>query len=147
MFAIDRYPDRMIFYVDGTPYLTTDCTAWYTSNSAGKPKGYCAPFDRPFCFGVNVALGPSWLGPINPSILPQSLTLDYVRVLQLVAAPRPPASPPPPPYLNNLIWSDEFNGNSLDLNTWSFDVGDACDLWACGAHTSSVYLYNKSLCK
>ena len=23
----------------------------------------------------------------------------------------------------NLVWSDEFNGNSLDTNTWNYEIG------------------------
>lgn len=26
-----------------------------------------------------------------------------------------------------LIWSDEFDGNSLDMDKWSYEVGDGCD--------------------
>ncbi|MEL7532751.1 MAG: family 16 glycosylhydrolase [Bacteroidota bacterium] len=27
---------------------------------------------------------------------------------------------------SKLIWADEFNGTSLDLNNWNYDIGDGC---------------------
>jgi beta-glucanase (GH16 family) len=31
-----------------------------------------------------------------------------------------------------LLWSDEFDGNELDLTKWSYMVGDGCDQGICG---------------
>jgi hypothetical protein len=31
-----------------------------------------------------------------------------------------------------LIWSDEFDGDSLDLTKWSFVNGNGCDVGLCG---------------
>ncbi len=31
-----------------------------------------------------------------------------------------------------LIWSDEFDGTSLNTNDWNFQTGDGCDLGICG---------------
>lgn len=28
----------------------------------------------------------------------------------------------------DLVWSDEFNGNDIDLTKWSYDLGDGCDI-------------------
>lgn len=120
----------------------------------------CAPFDRPFCLGVNLAVGADLLGPgVDVSVLPQTLTIDYVRVYRLATGSqpspsppptrrppppslspsppptrRPPPPPPPPPPSGGLqiLWSDEFTGTSLSTSNWGFDVGNACDLGYCG---------------
>ncbi|GGX48626.1 family 16 glycosylhydrolase [Saccharospirillum salsuginis] len=31
-----------------------------------------------------------------------------------------------------LVWSDEFNGSSLDESLWSYQIGDGCDIGLCG---------------
>ncbi|MEM6772502.1 MAG: glycoside hydrolase family 16 protein, partial [Bacteroidota bacterium] len=31
-----------------------------------------------------------------------------------------------------LVWSDEFEGNSLNTNDWNYQAGDGCDLGICG---------------
>ncbi|WP_338590506.1 glycoside hydrolase family 16 protein [Shewanella khirikhana] len=31
-----------------------------------------------------------------------------------------------------LVWSDEFDGNSLDQSKWSYQLGDGCDIGLCG---------------
>lgn len=35
-------------------------------------------------------------------------------------------NPPPPALQTNIVWSDEFNGTSVDTTKWSFDLGDDC---------------------
>ncbi|MBN2175779.1 MAG: glycoside hydrolase family 16 protein [Bacteroidales bacterium] len=42
------------------------------------------PFDAPFFILLNVAVGGSFGGPVNNSIFPQSMEVDYVRVYQHV---------------------------------------------------------------
>lgn len=32
----------------------------------------------------------------------------------------------PPPLQWNIVWSDEFNGTSIDRTKWTFDLGDNC---------------------
>ena len=32
----------------------------------------------------------------------------------------------------NLIWSDEFDGDSLDLSKWTYVNGNGCDVGLCG---------------
>lgn len=37
------------------------------------------------------------------------------------------------PYGNwNIVWSDEFNGTTLNPNVWTFDTGDGCSSGNCG---------------
>jgi len=33
---------------------------------------------------------------------------------------------PPPATQWNIVWSDEFNGNSINTNIWSFETGNGC---------------------
>eukprot|EP00884_Botryococcus_braunii_P000349 jgi/Botrbrau1/10314/Bobra.0120s0027.1 len=155
-FAIDWLSDSLTFYLDGNAYLTIPCSRWFTSDSTNKPRGYCAPFDRPFCIGVNLAVGADLLGPgVDNSVLPQTLTLDYFRVYRLTPGPTPsprppppvaksppPPSPsPPPPSGLQILWSDEFSGTSLNLANWGFQVGDACDLGYCGWGNNELEWY------
>src|SRR5436190_879852 len=35
----------------------------------------------------------------------------------------PPPPPPPDTTTYKLVWSDEFNGNAIDANTWNFETG------------------------
>jgi beta-glucanase (GH16 family) len=34
--------------------------------------------------------------------------------------------PPPPATQWNIVWSDEFNGNSINTNIWTFETGNGC---------------------
>ena len=39
-----------------------------------------------------------------------------------------------------LVWSDEFNGDVLDLTSWNFELGDGCpDLCGWGNNERQVY--------
>ena len=35
-------------------------------------------------------------------------------------------------HIPDLIWSDEFDGDSIDLKKWTFVDGDGCDVGLCG---------------
>ena len=40
----------------------------------------------------------------------------------------------------NLVWSDEFNDDALDLTSWNFELGDGCpDLCGWGNNERQVY--------
>ena len=32
-----------------------------------------------------------------------------------------------------LVWEDNFNGPAIDGNTWTYDVGNGCQIGLCGA--------------
>jgi len=77
--------------VDGTAYETQ--TSW--GSSTGQP--YPFPFNQPFFFLMNLAIGGSYAGypgtnSINPS-LPGDMVIDYMRVYNYVASTNPPAMP------------------------------------------------------
>lgn len=71
-------PDILYIYLDGTPYFSywNDGTGW---------KSW--PYDHPYHLILNLAIGGSWGsagGPIDDSIFPARLEVDYVRVFRPV---------------------------------------------------------------
>ena len=72
VYAVEWNPDRIDFYVDDTKYHTS------LVDKAGK--GADNPFRLPHYLILNFALGGDWGGPIDDTILPQKLLIDYVRV-------------------------------------------------------------------
>lgn len=40
-----------------------------------------------------------------------------------------------------LVWSDEFDGPEIDLNNWSFNIGDGCDRGICGWGNNELQYY------
>ncbi|MBK9120553.1 MAG: family 16 glycosylhydrolase [Phycisphaerales bacterium] len=74
-------PDVMRWYVDGVPYHTVTSATWWSSAAPSNPR---APFDHPFHFLLNVAVGGDWPGPPNSTTsFPQVMSIDYVRVYDL----------------------------------------------------------------
>jgi beta-glucanase (GH16 family) len=43
-----------------------------------------------------------------------------------------------------LVWSDEFNGSTLDLSRWSYQIGDGCDINLCGWGNNELQSYTTS---
>ncbi len=41
----------------------------------------------------------------------------------------------------SLVWSDEFNGTSLDTNNWVHDIGDGCAQGICGWGNNELQYY------
>lgn len=91
VFAADRYPDRIVFSVDGIVYgvqlkseIPTD-SQW--------------PFDQPFYLILNLAIGGNWPGsPDETTEFPQEYRIDYVRIYELPTTPPaelvyPPGTP------------------------------------------------------
>ena len=106
--------------VDGTAYETQ--TSW--SSSTGTP--YPFPFDQPFFFLMNLAIGGSYLGnpstnAINPN-LPGDMVIDYMRVYNYVTVPvtNPPATPTgltatPGGWSVGLNWNPAANATSYNV--------------------------------
>lgn len=79
VYELEWYPDRIDAFVDGTLYFT------YMNEGTGWEAW---PYDHPFHLILNVAVGGAWGragGPIDDSIFPQRMLIDYVRVYQLPA--------------------------------------------------------------
>lgn len=76
IYAIEWEPTRIRWYIDDILYVTK--TSWYTD---GYP--FPAPFDQPFYFILNVAVGGEWPKyPDETTIFPQYMYIDYIRVYQ-----------------------------------------------------------------
>lgn len=82
-YAVEWFPDRIVWLVDGTPYAERKAAAWSTVGS----KAPGAPFDQPFHLILNLAVGGKLpegrgLGGVDASGYPKRLEVDWVRVWQ-----------------------------------------------------------------
>jgi beta-glucanase (GH16 family) len=74
VYAVEWYPDRIDFFFDSAKYHTV------LIDKAGK--GNDNPFRKPHYLLMNFALGGSWGGQVDDTILPQKFLIDYVRVYE-----------------------------------------------------------------
>lgn len=74
VYAAEWNPDRIDLFVDDKKYFSFDVNA---ADNEGQN-----PFHKPHYLILNLALGGDWGGPIDDSIFPQRMTIDYVRVYQ-----------------------------------------------------------------
>lgn len=44
----------------------------------------------------------------------------------------------------NIIWQDEFDGTSLDLSKWNYQIGDGCDQNICGWGNNELQSYQEA---
>ena len=72
VYAMEWYPDRIDFLFDGARYQSAK------TDEAGI--GADNPFRKPQKLLINMALGGSWGGEIDDSMLPQKYLIDYVRI-------------------------------------------------------------------
>jgi beta-glucanase (GH16 family) len=75
VYAIDWNSERIQFFIDDALYFT------YYNEDSGENTW---PFDHPHYLLLNLAIGGSWGGEqgIDPSIFPQRMEVDYVRIYQ-----------------------------------------------------------------
>ena len=74
LYSIDWSKDKIEFFVDNTSVYIFNPE---TKNSA------IWPFDQPFYFIINMAIGGNFGGPtIDKSIFPQEFVVDYIKVYQ-----------------------------------------------------------------
>ena len=74
VFSIDWDEDGITWLVDDEPFFNVD-------NAVTGPQNY--PFDAPFFFILNLAVGGQWPGyPDESTAFPQFMAVDYVRVYQ-----------------------------------------------------------------
>jgi beta-glucanase (GH16 family) len=77
VYALEWSPERIDMFVDDTLYFT------YMNENKGWEEW---PFDRPFFLIMNIAVGGVWGragGPIDDTIFPQQMLIDYARVYGL----------------------------------------------------------------
>jgi len=74
VYAAEWTPDRIDLFVDDKKYVSFDVNK--ATNDGDNP------FRKPHFLILNLALGGTWGGPIDDSIFPQRMTVDYVRVYQ-----------------------------------------------------------------
>lgn len=73
VFSINWDATKIEWYIDNQKY--------YTANKTDMVGTY--PFDQPFFFILNVAVGGAWPGnPDKSTVFPQRMVVDYVRVYQ-----------------------------------------------------------------
>ncbi len=75
IYAVEWFPDHVDFFYDKQKYHT------FEVGKAGE--GDEKPFHKAHYMLINLALGGSWGGPIDDSILPQKYLIDYVRVYRM----------------------------------------------------------------
>ena len=77
-YGIELHADSVVFLVNGErtfhyPRVETELT-WGSAEGDGQ-----FPFDRPFFLLLDMQLGGSWVGVINPNDLPMEIYIDWVR--------------------------------------------------------------------
>ena len=78
VYALEWSPERIDIFVDDTHYFS------YINEGNGWESW---PYDKPFHLIMNIAVGGAWGragGPIDDSIFPQKMFVDYVRVYEKV---------------------------------------------------------------
>ncbi len=87
VYGIEWGPQSIRWYVNGITYYIVNSAFWYTSAAPGDDN---APFDHPFHFLLNVAVGGNFPGnPTGSSTFPQEMVVDWVRVYQDLPAQTP----------------------------------------------------------
>ena len=80
VYSLEWSPERIDVFVDDSLYFT------YVNENKGWEEW---PFDQPFHLIFNIAVGGAWGrsgGPIDDSIFPQQMLIDYARVYERAAA-------------------------------------------------------------
>lgn len=71
VYAVELYPDSLSFYINDTHTLT------YPRIETDKEGQF--PFNQPFYLLIDMQLGGSWVGSVNPADLPVEMWVDWVR--------------------------------------------------------------------
>ena len=106
--------DNIKWYVDGKFFFKRTNEQWYSLAAPNNPN---APFDQPFYLIMNLALGGNFDGGIspNPSDIPATMQVDYVRVYKENGSGNPGNVPVTGVTLNPTSAQVEV-GQSLQLN-------------------------------
>ncbi|HEY5227267.1 MAG TPA: family 16 glycosylhydrolase [Opitutaceae bacterium] len=163
VFAVDWYPDQIIFSMDGAVYEVR--------KKSDIPAGSQWPFTDPFFIILNFAVGGDFPGPPDSStVFPQDYRIDYVRVYSLPS--EPPASlvwaPSSPQKVSafspaasqvNVSWQAPFStfgapvsgytvqrasDSAFTQNVTTWSVGSATTYMDGSAQAGSTYYYRVS---
>ena len=74
VYAAEWTPTRINFFIDNQKYFS-----FHVSKADNDGQN---PFRKPHFLILNLALGGDWAGPIDDTIFPQRMVVDYVRVYQ-----------------------------------------------------------------
>ena len=82
-YAIEWYPDRIVWQVDGRTFAERTASEWSTTGSTAPG----APFDQPFHLILNLAIGGKLaegrgVGGVRLDGYPKRMEVDWVRVWQ-----------------------------------------------------------------
>lgn len=80
LYSIEWEPDAIRYYLDNECYYTL--TNWYSTDTAGIPFDYPAPFDVPFYIILNMAVGGRFdpEADVKDAEFPAAMEVDFVRV-------------------------------------------------------------------
>jgi len=97
-YALEWEEGEIRWYVDGVHYATQRQTGWwsqYTVDGVLSDAPLGAPFDEKSAYHLllNLAVGGAWAGSVNntgidPTVFPQKMQVDYVRVYACSASPQ-----------------------------------------------------------
>ena len=83
LYSIEWTPENITVFFDNTPYF------FYANESSNESTSWRAwPYDHPYHIILNLAIGGAWGtagGPIDDSIFPVSMEIDYVRIFKPLA--------------------------------------------------------------
>lgn len=116
VYAVEWDTNQIRWYVDGSLYHTVNSSTWFS----GAGSAPTAPFDMPFHFIMNVAVGGNFPGnPTASSVFPQDLVIDYVRHYELSSTPTVDGTPAVP----TLLFENFEDNNPFDWFAFSGGVG------------------------
>jgi beta-glucanase (GH16 family) len=116
-YAVDWEPNAVTWYVDGQQYAR---------KTPADIRGNRWVYDHPFFMLLNVAVGGYWPGdPDGSTQMPQTMTVDYVRVYGYNNG----GNPPPPPGGGNQITG--LAGKCIDIAAANSADGTQVQLYTC----------------
>ena len=125
------YPHGVLaWYVDGALYETqtgsnagTNSTGWYNPGGSGTTSA--APFDKPFYFIMNIAVGGQYVGYNNPDTRPPIAAGSYTMTISDIEAFSLSVPEPSGFVLLTLgalaLWRRKMMGGPIDSKALRFD--------------------------
>lgn len=108
-YAVSWNADRMIFYVDDVPYYT------YSPNSKNVSNW---PYDANHFIIMNIAIGGTFGGTVDPALTSARMEIDYVRVYEERTEPLIEGASNVFQNQQNLVYTAPDYGNDV-VYTWS----------------------------